>query len=112
MHGPLLLAAVSLPQMPVTPDEAIARQQQEVHAAIETSPCRAGATDEEIVVCGRIYQPGPITPDRRYDAPRDFAVPQAGPWFEFRRGGMTFSCCSVPTANGGTAAGIGLRIAF
>ena len=112
MHSPLLLAAASLPQMSVTPGEAIARQRQEVRAAIESSPCRAGATDEEIVVCGRIYQPGPITPDGRYDPPRALVAPQAGPWFEFSRGPLSISCCSVSTANGGTAVGLGLRIAF
>jgi hypothetical protein len=112
MHGPLLFAAASLPQVAtMTPEEAIARQQQEVREAIATSPCRPGASDEEIVVCGRLHAPPPTRPVFGYAPPRGFAAPQDGPWFEFTRGRLSVSCCAISTARG-SAAGLGLRIGF
>jgi hypothetical protein len=97
---------------PPTPEQAVARQQEEVRDAIDSSPCRSGATADEIVVCGALYSALP-TPAARsaYDPARIFAAPARGPWFEFRRGPLSLSCCSID-GRSGTGAGLGLRLRF
>jgi hypothetical protein len=95
-----------------TPEQAIERQQEEVREAVGSSPCRSGATAEEIVVCGTLYSALP-TPTARsgYDPAREFAAPARGPWFEFRRGPLSLSCCAIDGSSG-TGAGLNLRLRF
>ncbi|HYG29913.1 MAG TPA: hypothetical protein VD887_06840 [Allosphingosinicella sp.] len=97
---------------PPTPEQAVVRQQAEVRAAIDSSPCRGGATPQEIVVCGELYS---ALPDRAarsgYDPSREFAAPASGPWFRFRRGPLSLTCCSVEGSRG-TGAGLSLRLLF
>jgi hypothetical protein len=107
-------AAVIAPGIapPPTADEAVERQQAEVREAIDSSPCRAGATPAEIVVCGELYSALPERGTRSgYDPARAFAAPARGPWFEYRRGPLSLSCCSID-GSGGTGAGLGLRLRF
>jgi hypothetical protein len=110
----LTAAAVShgITASPPTPEQAVARQQAEVREAVDSSPCRAGATAEEIVVCGALYSALPTRASRSgYDPAREFAAPVRGPWFEFRRGPLSLSCCSIDGTSG-TGAGLGLRLRF
>ena len=107
----LLLAAAAVPLAPAAADEAIARQQAEVREAVATNPCRPSATPEEIVVCGRAFQPMASSPVSGYEPGRDFAAPERGPWFELRRGPLSISCCGIATSNG-TGAGLSFRIRF
>jgi hypothetical protein len=97
---------------PPTPEQAVERQQAEVREAVANSPCRAGATAEEIVVCGELYSALPVPASRSgYDPAREFAAPARGPWFQFRRGPLSLSCCSID-GSGGSGAGLGLRLRF
>lgn len=113
----LLTAAVTtfshgIAAPPPTPEQAVERQQAEVREAVASSPCRAGATAEEIVVCGELYSALPVRASRSgYDPAREFAAPVRGPWFEFRRGPLSLSCCSID-GSGGSGAGVGLRLRF
>lgn len=111
-----LIAAAALSQSiavtPPTAEQAVERQQREVREAVDSSPCRSGATDEEIVVCGRLYSALPTRAARSgYDPSREFSAPVRGPWFEYRRGPLSLSCCSID-GSGGSGAGLGLRLRF
>ena len=104
--------APGIAAMPLTPAQAVERQQAEVRAAIDSSPCRAGATAQEIVVCGELYSALPDQAARSgYDPAREFAAPARGPWFRFSRGPLLLTCCSVDGSRG-TGAGLSLRLRF
>jgi hypothetical protein len=97
---------------PATAEQAVERQRQEVREAIDSSPCRSGATDEEIVVCGRLYSALPTRAARSGLVPSSvFSAPVRGPWFEYRRGPLSLSCCSIDGSRG-SGAGLGLRLRF
>lgn len=97
---------------PPTAEQAVRRQQDEVREAIGSSPCRSGATAEEIVVCGRLYSALPGRAARSgYDPASEFTAPARGPWFEYRRGPLSLSCCSIDGSRG-SGAGLGLRLRF
>lgn len=111
MNAAFLLAAGAaiVPQPPL--DAAVDRQREAVREAVEWNPCRAEASVEEIVVCGRLAEPAPLGPVTDYDPSREFRPPERGPWFQWRRGAVTISCCSISTDRG-TGAGVGLRLTF
>jgi hypothetical protein len=111
VNAALLLAAGAAIVPPPALDTAIERQREAVREAVEWNPCRVEASAEEIVVCGRLNQPAPLAPVTSYDPARDFRPPERGPWFEWRRGPLTISCCSISTDRG-TGAGVGLRLTF
>ena len=111
MDGALLLASLAAPGLMPTPEEAIERQQTEVREAVAGSPCRPGASSDEIVVCGRITGTAPTAPVSGYDPSREFSAPPRGPWFELRRGPLSISCCAIETSRG-TGAGLSLRVRF
>ena len=99
------------PPPAATVDGAIEGQRATVLDAI--SPCRGAATREEIVVCGRRHADMPDlarTPSGTlpFEA---WAAPASGPWFEFRRGPLSLTCCSVDGARG-SGAGLGLILRF
>ena len=101
-------AAQGLPAPPL--DELAERQRTQILAAI--SPCGRAASREEILVCGQ--RQGDEEDLSRARAGtisfRRWSAPESGPWFEFRRGPLTLTCCSVNGGRGtGTGLGIGLR---
>ena len=102
--------AIAVPPA-ATVEEAVERQRDTVLDAI--SPCRRAATREEIVVCGRRHADMPDLAHTPSGAvpPVAWAAPASGPWFEFRRGPLSLTCCSVDGARG-AAAGLGLRLRF
>jgi hypothetical protein len=105
-------AAQSIAPPPAaTVEEAIERQRGAVLDAI--SPCRRSATREEIVVCGRRHADMPDLARTASGAspPESWAAPANGPWFEFRRGPLSLTCCSVDGGRG-SGAGLGLRLRF
>jgi len=109
----LIIAAAAAAQgLPVpTIDELAEHQRDLVRAAI--SPCRRAASASEIVVCGRRNDDEEDLARPRAGAIpfRRWAAPEEGPWFEFRRGPLTITCCSV-IGGRGTGAGLGLRLRF
>jgi hypothetical protein len=107
----LLLAAGAaiVPSPPL--DAAVERQREAVREAVDWNPCRAGASPDEIVVCGRLNEPPPLAPVSNYDPGRQFRPPERGPWFSWRRGPLTISCCAISTDRG-TGAGVGLSLTF
>lgn len=107
----LLIAAAASILPPPTPDEAIARQRAEVQEAVRTSPCRRGASPDEIVVCGRLTRAAPGVPVSGYRPSDEWAAPERGPWFELVRGPLSISCCAIEGSHG-TGAGLSLRIRF
>jgi hypothetical protein len=107
----LLLAAGAAIVPPPPLDAAVERQREAVRGAVEWNPCRAEASPEEIVVCGRVGEPLPLAPVSGYDPAREFRAPERGPWFSWRRGPLTISCCAISTDRG-TGAGVGLRLTF
>jgi hypothetical protein len=106
------IAAAAASALPApTLDQAVERQRDQVLDAI--SPCRRAASREEIVVCGERHidsQDLARTPSGAAP-PQAWAAPASGPWFTYRRGPLTLTCCSV-NGSRGTGAGLGLQVGF
>ena len=111
MGSALLLAAAASILPPPTPDQAVERQRATVREATLTSPCRQGASPDEIVVCGRLTRAAPGVPVSGYAPQREWAAPERGPWFQLGSGRVTISCCAIEGSRG-TGAGLSLRIRF
>jgi len=106
----LLLAAAALPApQPVTAEQAVERQQAVVRDVV-TNPCGTAEGADEILVCGQAER---SVPTRRSgnDSSSGWTPPAEGPWFSYRRGPLTISCCSVRGGQG-TGAGLGLSLRF
>jgi len=107
-----LIAAAAASALPApTLDQAVERQRDQVLDAI--SPCRRAASREEIVVCGERHADAldlTRTPSGA-PPPEVWAAPASGPWFTYRRGPLSLTCCSVEGSRG-SGAGLGLRVGF
>lgn len=110
MQAALLLAASVLPAAaPLTPEQAIERQQAAIRDVI-LHPCgRPG--DDEILVCGQEETVPERRSGRGYRPEDEWRAPDEGPWFSWTRGRVSLSCCSV-SGRSGTGAGLSLRIRF
>lgn len=111
MQAFLLLAAAGLPAPPpLTPDQAIERQQAAVRDAVRY-PCGRSEDEEEIVVCAELDR---SVPERRSAGdgvePR-WQAPEQGPWFSWNRGSLSLTCCEVQGSRS-NGAGVGLRLRF
>jgi hypothetical protein len=64
-------------------------------------------------VCGRrdAEEPDLARPAAAARSFEPWAAPERGPWFEFRRGPLSISCCSIDGSRG-TGSGLRLRIGF
>ncbi|HEX8216199.1 MAG TPA: hypothetical protein VF577_01925 [Allosphingosinicella sp.] len=109
----VLIAAAAAAQGISAPtiDELAERQRNQVRDAI--SPCRRAASEGDILVCGqRGTDAEDLSRPRSGAIPfRRWAAPESGPWFEFHRGPISITCCSV-NGSRGTGAGVGLRLRF
>ena len=111
---PTLAHAQTSPPPPPTAQQAIERHQPQVRDTINGPACRPATIEEAdtIYVCGEgIDQSTGVRsayrPERnQFEAPDD-----GGAWFRTTIGPVALSCCSVDGQRG-SAAGIGLRIAF
>jgi hypothetical protein len=106
------IAAIAASGLPApTLAQAVERQRDQVLDAI--SPCRRAASREEIVVCGERHADAPDLTRTPAGAspPEAWAAPASGPWFTYRRGPLSLTCCSV-NGSRGTGAGLGLRVGF
>lgn len=111
MQPVLLLAASALPApAPVTAEQAVERQQAVVRDVV-TNPCGTAEGADEILVCGQAERSVPTRRGSGYDPSTAWTPPAEGPWFSFRRGPLTISCCSVRGGQS-TGAGLGLSLRF
>lgn len=111
IHLAAAAAQSIVPPPAATVEQAVERQRDAVLDAI--APCRRSVTAEEIVVCARRHADMPDLDRTPSGAapPEPWTAPESGPWFAYRRGPLSLTCCSVDGGRG-TAAGLGLRLRF